>query len=776
MRLILVVGLFTSIAAAQRYVAVAIDTSGSMNDNDRVRYTIQLSKILGDLVAPNDELAVYRMPEGEFTSATPDRSLRIRLDPARRDAFKSALEAIPYSTGTYFLTPVRTAIADVGTERGRARLLLLITDATAYSCCDREVDDELRRYQQTGAVVAAIGVGSAADMSRYRGLDVVRGTRNPVEMVQAVAEIYQKFLGGRNVQTGQARGNVAFRVDPFVREAFLVVAADGPMPPPVIARNSPGAASADTNYRGGGETGESSSLPLLGRLTGRGKVRAYRIVRLERPAAGDWSVELPGLADQAGWMLIQDFALQLRMVSQGAVPSGVPTPLEVEVIDETTGKRITDSKLLRDLTVDVNIGGQNVRLRDDGAGGDRTAGDGVFTAVATFAAPGDHQVTGHLSSANIDRNFAFSVKVTAADGVVLTPSSMQAEVNQPVELKANYKPNPGSTVRAPDSIVAEVGGDRVELRPVAGQPGAYAANWTPAKTGSFDVAYTSAGGARTAPATSQLKVLGYFNWPNPATIRLGPVKSGGTAEAILDFSGAKIGGDVEFDVSTDLDLKRANLELDESGWRRLGLASQRMTISETGPRQFQLRLTAGECPEACRFTTPHAMFLSIAGAQGTRKFRVPLSIEVIPDAWWYCWRYEIATLIAAVLATFIALGIILPSRFRRGTGVQLNCEPDLENGVFYRFRVLPGVHIGFYRDSHAYVTSDHRGWGKRRGAIARLRAHKRLVLIRPENGTTIYRQTAAGDWEPLPGDEIPVQSGVTYRNDAENVYFDLRTR
>src|SRR5205807_10418246 len=131
-------------------------------------------------------------------------------------------------------------------------------------------------------------------------------------------------------------------------------------------------------------------------------VRGYRIVRLERPAAGRWHFSVPSLSASAGWMLLQDSAVSARLVSSQTIPKGVDVPLEVELFNQQTGQKITDTSKLPGLQVALEVDGRTVVFRDDGQGGDKKAGDGVLTATTRFDKAGDTPIAVHLQSDFLD--------------------------------------------------------------------------------------------------------------------------------------------------------------------------------------------------------------------------------------------------------------------------------------------------------------------------------------------------------------------------------------
>ncbi len=89
-------------------------------------------------------------------------------------------------------------------------------------------------------------------------------------------------------------------------------------------------------------------------------------------------------------------------------------PVEVEIYDQKTGKRLTDPSLLPGLQVTMDVEGQPVTFRDDGTNGDRQAGDGIFTATPTFHQVGPQQLPVHLESDVLDRTVTIDTRVIEA--------------------------------------------------------------------------------------------------------------------------------------------------------------------------------------------------------------------------------------------------------------------------------------------------------------------------------------------------------------------------
>ncbi len=390
--------------AAGRRVAIVIDTSGSMEQSDKERYTLQLSKIISDLLEPEDRLTVVRMPGGESCSAGHDTSLQQEMDFRDRLGFKRGLDQWRYSGGTYFAQSVRTAIRALG-DPPQSRLLLILADSGGLGSCESGLTAELQALRSGGAAIAAINLGaSGGAFDRNAAFTFTTGATSIEQVTRAVADVYQRFLGARNVQTGAVphdASSIRVEIPAHVRNAFLVVAAGGLMPAIDSAPNNPSAEAIELNFRGGGAT------------TGLDRVvREYRIVRLKRPGRGAWSFVPRGLAARAGWMLVLDYAVGLRVLPTSVLVAGTPGLIEIEAYDEDTGQRIAPASL-PDLQVTVNDRAGQVKLNDTGTNGDRVARDGVYSGMIGARDQGAQPISATLRTGNIDRTIGLTANVVS---------------------------------------------------------------------------------------------------------------------------------------------------------------------------------------------------------------------------------------------------------------------------------------------------------------------------------------------------------------------------
>jgi hypothetical protein len=771
--------------AEGRRVAVILDTSSSMLGSDPPRYAVQITKILADLVNDEDELTAVRIPRrsllgmlagGDFgdCSAPASSSLALALGGRDRSGFKARLDDMAsYDTNNYFAAPIRTAIEALSLSPDHERMLLIVADSGGLGPCDAPLSRELSRLHDTGATVAAVNLGGAGAFEGNPAFDFTIGARNAEGLIAAVAGVYQRFLGSKRVQTGRVDGLIEVEIDPHVAEAYLVVAADGPLSPLEEAGGNPRAAEIDLDHRGGGTTRGLD-----------GQTRGYRIVRLRAPEPGRWSFRATEVGRSAGWLLVQDSGVGIRLVSPAQAPRNVATVLEAELYDRITGQRIDEPCDLPGLDVRTEVEGREVRFRDDGSGGDREAGDCTFSATATFTEAGRQELVVELETADLDRTVRLEAEVIDLAWRIEPKSPERAEVGAPVQLEAELEPMvPGAEAIAPEEVVVSTAGTEVarladdgSKTDAAAGDRVYSGTWTPPEPSEVTLEYTARGGAPTQQASKRLEVVGVLDLGELPEVRFEPLASGGEATASLDLSGARVEGSYEARLTSTWDASRSLLEVDTGeGWVALGGQPVRVELTKGGPRTWPLRLRVANCPEAVSGEERFEIAVEATGPGGAALRTVALlSAAVAPDPWLHCWWPVIALGLGLGVVGVVIHGFWSPSRFARRLGVVLSPEEDMSEGYPHSIRACRRTGAGFYRDATVYVRDDFRLAGTGRGAIARLRADGARVRIRPEPGASIWRKTADGDWERLPPEEAPARFGVIYRNDPPALYFELR--
>jgi hypothetical protein len=755
--------------AASRRLAIVVDTSGSMQQNDPRRYTMQLAQVIADLADTSDELSVIRMSPGFgfFECANgPDPSLVLRLDPAKRADFKRQLDAhLLFNTGTFFAAPIRTAISILSLDHESERMLLVIADAGGLGSCETALTAEMRDLKQEGVTIAAINLGGGGGaFDRNPAFDFTTSALDSQGLIEAVALVYQRFLGVKRVQTGRVQGEVSVEIAPYVQAAVLVVAADGPIDTVDQAPGNPHAASIDLNHRGGGQT-----LGLDGVL------RGYRIVRLTRPAPGRWRFRARALDDRAGWMLLQDSAVGVRLVSSPTMAKGIAVPLEVELFDQRTGETIKDPSQLSGLRIEAEVDGRKFALRD--------AGNGVYSATTTFDRSGDRKVNIHLQSDLLDRKASLAAKVVDAAWKLTVTTPKKAEVDQAVPLSVAVTPIGAAQTLAPlERVDVKADASSIELRDdgrgddrEAGDR-TLTGSWTPSHTGTVQLEYVPPAGSAATRVRSPIEVVGRLKFGAPNPIRFGRLASKSEGWARLDLSNADARGNFDLQIATPFHGGRRTLEIDlGGGWVPIGLEPVTLRLGDHGRRVWPLRLRVGECPEGQPAGKPFEIVITGTRPDGQPvRTAIPVSVEIVPDSWLHCWWPALALGGAALLLGVLIHGYWWPSRFGARLGVMLSPEEDIAEGFLHPIRAQRGSRSGFYRDARLYVCEDYRLAAKPHSAVARLRADRKLVRIEPSAGAAVWRRNAEGTWEQIPSDESTMRFGDLYRNDAANLFFQLR--
>lgn len=762
--------------AAGRHVTLLADTSGSMRQSDPGRYTLQLSQIIADLLDPADSLTVIRLPTSENgCSDGPNPRLAQPFEAADRSGFRRKLEGfLNYGGNNYFAGPVRTAAADLDRHRDLERLLLFIADSGGLGPCGDILTLELSALRAEGVMIAAVNLGGAGAFDSNPAFEFTIGALDSEQLVNAVAAVYQRFLGTKQVQTGRVGNKIEVTLDPLVREAYLVVAADGALPGIEAGGGNPAAEALDLNHRGGGYT-----MGLDGRR------RDYRIVRLRRPDAGLWRFQVPGLRDPAGWMLLQDSALGLRLRSPPAAAEGLETTVEAELYDQETGQRVTEPSRWPGLEAVMSVDGRNIRLRDDGGEGDRKAGDGLFTARMNFGRAGTHRILLRLQSEAFDRRSLLEIEVEKVAWRLEPQVGPRFEASTPAVLRVRAEPVPGRAPPGPLGAVQVARDGRVvtTLRD-DGQAGdavagdrQFSGTWTPDAAGEALLEFSSAGGGHALPAQAAVRIVGTVRFGPAIPVTLARTGSNTVAAGALDLGAATtVKGGAQVELGTDFDLAGSALEIDFGrGWEILDAGRRALELQPASPRSWPLRLRVGNCPAGADRSRKFSIIFQGEDFEGRPlRHAIPLSVEIVEDPWLHCvWPY-LAMLAGALLTAVLVHGFGSPSRFSPRLGVVLSPEEDMNEGFFYPIGATPGTGSGFYRDARVHICQDFRLAGTPRGALARLRAEGTQVRIRPASGMRLSRRNLDGDWEDLPEEETVARFGTLYRGPAGTLFFELR--
>ena len=764
-------------AKTARHLAVVLDTSTSMREtsNDRPRLAIQAIKILADMLGPEDRLTLTWMPDSTACEAQPDPALRIDSRGGDLSAFKQAVDSqAGYGGPTNFIVPLATAQQALNESKDKERLLVVISDAGRDSC---RADSAriLRGLRAAGVRTAAVSLGDKGKPA-HAEYDIRTAAKDPSELLQAIGEIYQRFLGAKAPDSGKlspASTRISAQVAPFVDEAFLLVAAEGPVGTIAPESGNPAADGIDPDYR----AGETRGLDNL--------TRGYRILRLRRPEAGTWRFNVAGLTGEAGWYLIQDFSVSMRASTPASVAQGQDVPVTLELIDDRTGQRIQRPGQIPGLEAQALIEGRTYRFRDDGQEGDAKADDGLMTARVRFMKPGPATFPVRLTSRYIQDEQPQHTEVGLAAWALEVRTPPRTVVGDTIQVAVRIEPAGGLGVLPPPDRVAahlpdgrtlDLGDDGRDGDSAAGDH-IYARSWTPDRVGDLEIAYRAEGGGRADEAKAKLAVTGTLFFGTPGVLELGRLasRSEGTAGLDLGFVTAK--GPFDLKLKSDFARSRSVLEIDlGQGFEELDGSGLDLRIQDGGIRRYPVRLRVRNCPEGVLPAEAGNVVLEATDHRGQPlRTAIPIRVEIVEDTWLHCWWPVIAAILLALLGLFILYGILSPARFPRNLAVILSPEADMDEGYPFNIRSQRGARSGFYRDARIHIATDFQLRRSASGALARLRADRLGVFIQPLPGNTVLQLDEDNRWEPLSTEqETRVRFSTPYKNVAETLFFEFR--
>lgn len=409
-----------ALAGEGQKVAIVVDLSGSMIRNDAPHYTAHFSKILADLLGPEDTLYVDLVPTGGSCNARLPSDMSFSTVGGDASTIAGRLDtAVRYGGGNNYGPAVSAAHAQLGVDRGDARMLLVIADTDWWNTCTGQCNALARELRDSGANVNFIFLGSGSP-GAFPG-DVLPA-RSADELLRRMGEVYQSFIGSDDLQNGEVSGRFSVEVHPFVHRAWLVVTGDGRTGSITQASGNPSAGRVALEHRQGTTVG------------GDGVEREYQIALLERPDAGSWSFSMEGVAPNTGWMLIQEYSLGISMkMDKEEIPERRVTRLTVDIVDEETGRRVERTDLIPGLDLTVQIDGETLQLEED------PTTPGRFFVEHKFDEAGRKVGKVSLETEHFREETEFTLEVVPVRCAAVLEAPAQARLGEPVLLLGSVK-------------------------------------------------------------------------------------------------------------------------------------------------------------------------------------------------------------------------------------------------------------------------------------------------------------------------------------------------
>ena len=252
--------------------------------------------------------------------------------------------------------------------------------------------EALADLRDTRIVSLIFGSGSLAIPQRLHHTPV--RVSSSAELMGAFAQAFRQIMRAPYRVDHRVAETPEFAVRPNIETLWVVVYGDTSLTG-VTLRGADGQThTADA---------AADSLPRAG---------AYRVARIESPAAGTWRVETSGGGAGRAYAVIQRSALGPRLLGPAQAQADLETRLIAAVTAGTDPTPVTDREALENASLTATIDGEQVTFKDDGRGADERAGDGHFSALHRFRTAGSQSFDLTLASPFAQRQVHASIEVS----------------------------------------------------------------------------------------------------------------------------------------------------------------------------------------------------------------------------------------------------------------------------------------------------------------------------------------------------------------------------
>lgn len=177
-------------------------------------------------------------------------------------------------------------------------------------------------------------------------------------------------------------------------------------------------------------------------------------------------------------------------------------------------------------------------------------------------------------------------------------------------------------------------------------------------------------------------------------------------------------------------------------------------------------------------TGEHWLDLRLAGSSaGNTVLPIRVRWNLKGLTWWQRWRWLIFSLLVLIILLIWIYGYIRPKRFARGLAVTFVPERfEVDDQTPQPVAQWSGTGIGWYRDARACLHSNFRLNGNPSGAVAVLIAISGGTQVKPGAGSSLYRETLEGNWEPVLPEGRRAGGGEVYRVGETGPFFRVTLR
>lgn len=407
------------------HVQIVLDSSGSMVDNDPGRLSSLAGMIFSDLAGPGDSVGILSMRAGKFVEEP------IGAIGERRKKVRDSVKSLPFLGSTFCAEPLEAAAAGLArmrTKQPKARqFVVFLSDGVCPEGQPEAVREAARQLGTAGVKVFSIGLfgdGPGDPTADLRAMAALTdgeffSATQASDLPQRFASILGRIVGSEaQTITIEPGADVMATLDGYVYDASLIITGSRT---PIVVTKAEGPVDTKLDLpRRAPYAVTSPNFHIAAFSNNRGS--HYSVLRIEEPAAGNWTFQVDGPADMQA-LLIQNYALD--PVVEFANPRPVYALGEsCELKAWLRGKgdaKISDPKFLAKVEFTVTLadpsGKEHALVLKPGA-------DGTFAGAQKLDVPGKWTVRGRarMKSGGLDKRTALRRFEVRAATLALAPN------------------------------------------------------------------------------------------------------------------------------------------------------------------------------------------------------------------------------------------------------------------------------------------------------------------------------------------------------------------
>ena len=782
--------------AGDHHVAMVIDRSCSMDNNDPGWNAVLAPAMLGDILGERDRLEIFPQAQscssngGEFLTG----AAAVERDPRKVSAFKESLLSLPDQSSWQPAMDAAVGSLERYQSMFERRTFIIVYDGGRDICDQTGFRSNLETLAKIGAQSFVLGMGASArgkQLTGAFGADHTYPVNDTGEVLLAYANVFRKAFGAHKLPQGVGNPDFTVSVDPGATEAWVVAAADGEVRSVRAEKSNPGARRVTENVNGGWNIDSPD---------GR---RGYQVAHLEVPNPGRWSFNVEASVGAVNWLLLQRFDVSLDVTLSTIPVAGMPVEVVVRPKGASAGS---------DLVVTASVRGQVVPCA-------RQA-DASYRCGVTFDSAGTEVLSVTAVSDTVEANATQLVTIEKTENGFDCSSLRDQTVGMgdQITVTSVYRNN-GAAV-APEAAWVEAWGTRYALRDDGAAPdtapgdGVYSTQFVASQLGPVEIPFVASIAGKQYACRGSLVVQGWVHLAvaTPPSVDVGPCNAeseslaGPAPEGCRNCgncTGALVELNLEGSESSSAYVLQFGLDRDLPTGLSLYVVSEgdRSRVRPGEPVDIRIDSVRGgvvpmfvctnRCPAGGDYTPAAILQLRVDGGPkfGPQSIDVPIVLTVQPSSFWTCWGRVVLTAIAGVVGAVIVVGFVRPCRFPRPGGVSRWRFPsraavipvaDLER-LHNEYKPLQRftAWTTWYRDEKLYIDAGRLISREARGALMEIHLHRRdglpVAWLRPL-GTSMWRvpltpgmaQLPSNDGEtytPVPAEGEPLRLDCLYLDD-----------